>query len=73
MKYLNSDPNIMGGRLVIKGTRIPIEVIFYHISDGYTLEEIQKKWSYVDYNTLKRAVQEAADLLSQNFHAKSFL
>jgi len=54
---------------VIKGTRIPIETIFYHLSDGYTLEDIHKEWSYVEFNVLKGAVQEAADLLAQNTHA----
>lgn len=73
MKYLNADPKIMGGRLVIKGTRIPIEVIFYHLSDGFSLEEIHKMWSYVDYDVLKSAIQEAANILSQNTHAKGLL
>ena len=73
MKYLSANPKIMGGHLVIKNTRIPIEVIFYHLSNGYSLEEIHNMWSYVDYNQLKCAVQEAAGLLSQNIHAKSLL
>lgn len=73
MKYLNADPKIMGGRLVIKGTRIPVEVIFYNLSEGYSFEEIHEMWSYVDYDILKGAIQEAADLLSQNIHVKSLL
>lgn len=73
MKYLNSDPDIMGGRLVVKGTRIPVEVLFYHLSEGYTLEQIHEEWSYVDFKKLKGAIREAAELLSQNINAKSLL
>lgn len=69
MKYLNADPNIMGGHLVVKGTRIPLEVLFHYISNGYTLEQIHEKWSYVDFKTLKGAIKEAAGLLSEKMHA----
>lgn len=69
MKYLNADPEIMGGHLVIKGTRIPLEVLFYELSRGSSFEEIHKKWSYVDFDVLKGAITEAAELLAQKFHA----
>ena len=69
MKYIVSDPKIMGGHLVIKGTRIPLEVLFYELSRGTSLEEVHKAWSYVDLKSLKGAIAEAAELLAQNFHA----
>ena len=71
MKYINADPKLMGGHLVIKGTRIPLEVIFHHLSAGYTLKQIHEKWSYVDFKTLKGAVAEAADLLAQTINAQN--
>ncbi len=39
-KYIISDPDIMGGAPVIKGTRIPLEVILYRLKEGYSVEEI---------------------------------
>ncbi|MFD5620846.1 DUF433 domain-containing protein [Streptomyces yangpuensis] len=66
MKYLSSDPNIMGGDLVIKGTRIGIATIFHRMKDGHTLTEIHDMYRWVDMETLKGAIDEAID---SRFHA----
>jgi uncharacterized protein (DUF433 family) len=34
------DPEVMGGRLVFRGTRIPVEVLFENLADGMSLDEI---------------------------------
>ncbi|WP_172639335.1 DUF433 domain-containing protein [Streptomyces tailanensis] len=61
MKYLSSTPDIMGGDVVIKGTRIPIETILYRIKDGYSLDRIHDMYDWVDRTTLEGAIQEALD------------
>ncbi|MFJ9643234.1 DUF433 domain-containing protein [Streptomyces sp. NPDC101206] len=66
MKYLSSDPNIMSGDLVIKGTRIPIATIFHRMKDGHPLAEIHDMYRWVDMDILKGAIDEAIDL---RFHA----
>jgi uncharacterized protein (DUF433 family) len=35
-----ADPEVMGGRLVFRGTRIPVEVLFENLADGMSLDEI---------------------------------
>jgi uncharacterized protein (DUF433 family) len=35
-----SDPRVMGGQLVFRGTRIPVEVLFDNLADGMSLDEI---------------------------------
>jgi uncharacterized protein (DUF433 family) len=50
-----SDPEIMGGRLVFRGTRIPAEVLFENLADGLSLDEILDA-----YPTLKREDAVAA-------------
>lgn len=69
MKYLSSNPNIMGGDLVIKGTRIPIDVILYRIKDGYTIKEIHQMYPTPTLSTLKGAIGEAIDILATKVHA----
>ena len=44
-----SDPDVMGGRLVFRGTRIRVEVLFENLADGMSLDEILDA-----YPTLKR-------------------
>ena len=39
-KYITSTPDIMGGAPVIKGTRIPMEVILHRLKEGYPIEAI---------------------------------
>ena len=35
-----TDPEVMGGRSVFRGTRIPVEVLFDNLADGLSLDEI---------------------------------
>lgn len=37
---LSADPEVMGGRTVFAGTRVPVEVLFENLADGLTVEEI---------------------------------
>jgi uncharacterized protein (DUF433 family) len=68
-KYITSTPNIMGGAPVIKGTRIPIEVILYRLKEGNTLAAIQKMYSWVEMKTLAGAVDEAIRTVTTTLHA----
>jgi uncharacterized protein (DUF433 family) len=54
-----SDPEVMGGRVVFRGTRIPVEVLFENLADGMSLEEILDA-----YPTLARADAVAAIALA---------
>jgi len=68
-KYIISDPEIMGGAPVIKGTRVPIEVILHRLKEGNTIEAIQKMYSWVDMKTLAGAVEEAIQTVTTTLHA----
>jgi uncharacterized protein (DUF433 family) len=34
------DPDILGGRPVFRGTRVPVEVLFENLEDGLSIDEI---------------------------------
>ncbi len=36
---ITSDPAIMGGTPVFKGTRVPVKTLFEYLENDYTLEE----------------------------------
>ena len=67
-RYIISNPKIMGGAPVIKGTRIPIEVILHRLKEGNTIAAIQKMYSWVDRQTLKGAVEEAIQTVTTTLH-----
>jgi len=71
MKYISSTPNIMGGAPVIAGTRIPIEVILYYLKDGYTLDELQEMYNWVDRQTLEGAIDEVISYIGTTLHAEN--
>lgn len=69
MKYLDSNPNIMGGELVVKGTRTPIVVLLHYLKAGYPVEEIQDMFPWITLKTLKGAFDEAIDVVANYNHA----
>jgi uncharacterized protein (DUF433 family) len=69
-QYITSTPNIMGGMPVIKGTRIPIEVVLYRLKEGHTVEAIHDFYPWVDIKTLENAIDEAIQRINTTFHAE---
>ena len=72
-KYIISDPDILGGTPVIKGTRVPIGRILFLLKDGYTLAAIQEDYPHIDVKTLSAAIDEAIETLNATTHAKKVL
>ena len=56
--YIVSNPHIMSGVPVIKGTRIPISRIIFLFKEGYTLEEIHQDYPHVPLSTLNNVLDE---------------
>lgn len=59
MKYLESNPDIAGGQLVIKGTRIRIAQFLQFLKKGATLEQIHEWYPWIPLKTLSGAIDEA--------------
>ena len=72
-KYIISDPDILGGTPVIKGTRVSIGRVLFLLKDGYTLEAVHEDYPHIDIQTLSAAVDEAIEALNTNLHAKKIL
>jgi uncharacterized protein (DUF433 family) len=71
MKYLVTDPQIMGGTPVIQGTRTPVEVILYRLKEGNSLTAIHTLYPWIPLLTLEGAVDEAIQLISSPSHGKA--
>lgn len=59
MKYLKSDPEIIGGTLAITGTRISIAVVFHKLAAGETIPDMLVGWPWLAEETLRGAIDEA--------------
>ncbi len=55
-EHITTDPNILGGKPCIAGSRISVDLILEWIAGGATLEEIHKNYSHLSMDALKEAV-----------------
>lgn len=62
------DPQIMGGRVCIRGMPIPVSVIVGQIAHGATFEEILKGYPDLEKEDIQQAVQYAAWLTQEEIH-----
>lgn len=60
---ISSDPQILFGKPVIRGTRIPVELIVEKYADGETVESILKSYPQLSKEDLFAALDFAAQIL----------
>lgn len=61
-----SDPKILGGKPVIAGTRISVELIMNFLAAGMNVNEILKEYSELKKLEVLAAIEYAAKLVSKN-------
>jgi uncharacterized protein (DUF433 family) len=54
----------MGGRLVFRGTRIPVEVLFENLADGMSLNEILDAYPSLKREDAIAAIELACDTVT---------
>jgi len=57
-KYIESNPKVLGGAWVIKGTRVLLERIGALMKKGKTISEISKDYPHVSYVQMVHAYAE---------------
>lgn len=61
--YIEVNPEIMYGKPVIKGTRIPVELILEKMSNGQNFQEINKDYPDLKEDDLYACLAYATSLL----------
>jgi len=59
------DPNVLAGKPVIKGTRIPIYLIVELIASGMTMKDVLKEYPELKEDDVKAALLYASKLLEK--------
>ena len=59
------DEKILGGKPVIKGTRIPVYLIVEMVANGLSIKEILKEYPELSEEDVKAALRYAASLLKR--------
>ena len=61
----HSDPEILRGTVVFKGTRVPLQNLIDYLEGGYTLDEFVDDFPSVTKEQAIRGLEEARALLAQ--------
>lgn len=59
-EHITSDPTIMFGKMVVKGTRIPVELILEKLATGYSFEELQQAYPRITITDIQACLLFAA-------------
>jgi len=61
---IEANPDVMLGKPVIRGTRVPVELILRRISEGAAEEDLQASYPHLTRDDIRAAVAFAADTIA---------
>jgi uncharacterized protein (DUF433 family) len=61
--YIISDPEVLVGKPVVKGTRLSVDLILDRLADGWTSEELFKSYPRLTPEALQAVFAFAAEVL----------
>jgi uncharacterized protein (DUF433 family) len=64
-EHIEINPKILVGKPVIRGTRIPVELIFKLIAQGWKNEEITKEYPVLKEEDIRAALLYAEKVLEE--------
>lgn len=59
-KLITQNPHILGGKPIITGTRISVEVILEFLAGGMEIKEMLKEYPFLTREQIQAAIQYAA-------------
>jgi uncharacterized protein (DUF433 family) len=66
-QYIHSDPDILLGKPVIKGTRLSVDFILRLFSQGWTEKQVLANYPTLTSEALRAAFTYAAESLGEEF------
>ncbi|MBI2327140.1 DUF433 domain-containing protein [Candidatus Curtissbacteria bacterium] len=59
-KLITQNPNILGGKPIIAGTRMSVEVILEFLAGGMEIKEMLKEYPFLTREQIQAAIEYAA-------------
>ena len=72
-KYIVSYPNILNGKPVITGTRIPIAQILFLLKEDYSIKDIHDEYPNVSVKKLQGVIDELTTDIENTTHGSQIL
>lgn len=67
-EHISSDPAIMFGKMVIKDTRIPVELILEKLAAGYSADELKEAYPRITNSDILACLLYAGDNAEKTPH-----
>ncbi len=64
-EYITSDPKILAGKPIIKGTRLSVEFILNLLAEGWSIEEILENYPTLTLESLKAVFAFVAECMRE--------
>jgi uncharacterized protein (DUF433 family) len=64
---LSSDPEIVSGAVVFKGTRVPVSAFFENVAEGMSVEEFLHNFPTVERDQVAALLELAAEDVQRHF------
>ncbi len=62
-QYIEANPKVLFGKPVLKGTRIPVDLILEKMAEGETMNELLEAYPSLTHQSLKAVLAYAADTI----------
>ncbi len=66
-KYLVTDPEICHGKLIFKGTRVPVATVLTFLAIGDSIEDILRNWPQLKREYVEEAINFASNLITESY------
>jgi uncharacterized protein (DUF433 family) len=63
--HIHSDPGILGGKPVVRGTRISVELILEYFADGCSLEDVLEAYDHLTPEDVRAALAFAQEMVAE--------
>jgi uncharacterized protein (DUF433 family) len=67
-QWIVADPDLLGGKLAVRGTRISVSLIRECLANGMTLDDINEAYNHVLSQGASSEVLQVASELTESFH-----
>lgn len=70
MDLIEQNPVILGGKPIIKGTRIPVDLVYELVALNYNIEEIVEEYPSLSRETILKLLELGRDEKEKNIARK---
>src|SRR5438128_2291890 len=67
-RWIVADPQLLGGKLVVRGTRLSVSLILECLAAGMSLQDIDESFGHAFPHEALPEVLKVASELTENFH-----